>query len=287
VSSLDEISSTIASVATKAGPAVVAVNRFGSGFVVADGFVATNAHNLRGEVHVTFADGRRAAAEVAGVDMDGDIAVLSVETAGVPALEWSARPAELGDFVVAVANPRGRGLRATLGTVSSIGRAFRGPRGRRIAGSIEHTAALARGSSGGPVLDRDGRVVGVNTNRLQEGFYQALAATDELSARIANLAKGETPKRRRLGTALAPPHVTTRLRAAAGLPAVDGLLVRSVEEGSPAEAAGLKRGDVLVAAGGSPLTSVDALYDALDGEGDLEFKVVRATEELVVTVHFG
>jgi len=193
----------------------------------------------------------------------------------------------IGQVVVALSNPRGRGLRATLGTVSSTGRGFRGPRGRRIAGSIEHTAPLARGSSGGPVLDSEGRVVGVNTNRVQEGFYQAIAATEELARRIDALTKGDAPQRHRLGTAIAPPHVTKRLRAAAGLPEVDGLLVRGVEEGSAAEKAGLRRGDVLLTAGGIALTSVDALYEALDGEGDeLELTIARATETLTLKVSF-
>ncbi|MGH9169733.1 MAG: S1C family serine protease [Acidimicrobiales bacterium] len=286
MSALDDISATISSVASKVGPSVVGVNRQGSGFVAAKGYVVTNAHNVRGESLVTFGDGRQVAAQVAGVDIDGDLAVLAVDTADLPAVEWSTTQPALGDVVVALANPRGRGLRATIGTVSSTGRGFRGPRGRRIAGNIEHTAALSRGSSGSPVLDREGRVVGVNTNRLQEGFYQALASTEELARRIAGLSKGEEPHRRRLGTALAPPHVTKRLRAAAGLPEAEGLLVRGVEEGSPAEAAGLRQGDVLVTANGQALTSVDALYEALDGEGDLELTVVRATEQVEVVVHF-
>jgi S1-C subfamily serine protease len=137
------------------------------------------------------------------------------------------------------------------------------------------------------VLDRDGHVVGVNTNRVQEGFYQAIGASTELTKRIDSLSKGDAPARHRLGTAIAPPHVTNRLRAAAGLPEVTGLLVRGVEEASPAERAGLLRGDVLLQAGGKELTSVDALYEALDLEGDtLEFRIARATEELTITVSF-
>jgi serine protease Do len=284
---LDEITSTITSVATKIGPSVVGINRHGTGFVVSDGFVVTNAHNLRDDGVVTFADGRVAIGRSAGVDLDGDLAVLAVDTAGVPPVEWATTPAALGDVVVALSNPRGRGLRATLGTISSTGRGFRGPRGRRIPGSIEHTAPLARGSSGGPVLDREGRALGVNTNRLQEGFYQAIAATDEIVKRISELSKGNTPTRRRLGTALAPPQVARRLREAAGLSEVEGLLVRGVEEGSAAERAELRRGDVLTSAGGTPLTSIDALYEVLDGEGgQIEFTVMRADEELKVVVSF-
>jgi serine protease Do len=288
MSALDDITSTIASVADTAGPAVVGVNRHGTGIVVADGFVVTNAHNLRGEAaYITFADGRAATGRPAGVDLDGDLAVVAVDTTGVAPVEFSSTPVAVGQVVVALSNPRGRGLRATIGTISSTGRGFRGPRGRRIPGSIEHTAPLARGSSGGPVLDRDGHVVGVNTNRVQEGFYQAIGASAELTKRIDALSKGDAPVRHRLGTAIAPPHVTNRLRAAAGLPEVTGLLVRGVEDGSPAERAGLLRGDVLLQAGDKGLGSVDALYEALDQEGDtLEFRVARATEELTITVNF-
>ncbi len=287
MTALDEITSTINSVATKAGPSVVGVNRHGTGFVAGPGYVVTNAHNLREESVVIFHDGRLATAHRAGVDFDGDLAVLSVDTADIAAIEWSPATAGLGDVIVALSNPRGRGLRATFGTVSATGRGFRGPRGRRIRGSIEHTAALARGSSGGPVLDREGRVLGINTNRLEEGFYQAIAATDELKRRISDLSSGKTPNRRRLGTALVPPHAARRLREAAGLPGVDGLLVRGVEEGSPADRAGLRRGDVLTAVDGTPLSSVDDLHQALDGEGGtLTFTVVRATDELSVVVSF-
>ncbi|MGD0084572.1 MAG: S1C family serine protease [Acidimicrobiales bacterium] len=288
MTAIEEISATIASVADKVGPSVVGVNRHGTGLVVADGLVVTNAHNIRVEkAFVTFADGRGAIGEAAGVDLDGDLAVIAVDTGGAPAVEWSDTPVAIGQVVVALSNPRGRGLRATIGTISSTGRGFRGPRGRRIPGSIEHTAPLARGSSGGPVLDCEGRAVGVNTNRVQEGFYQAIAATEELVQRIDALSKGNAPQRRRLGTAIAPPQVTKRLRAAAGLPEVEGLLVRGVEDGSPAEKAGLRRGDVLLSAGGVALTSIDALYEALDGDGtELELTVARAAEELTVRVSF-
>ena len=288
MTALDEITSTIASVAEQAGPAVVGVNRHGTGVVVADGFVVTNAHNLRGEAaYITFADGHGVTGTQAGVDLDGDLAVIGVDTSGTVPVEFSTTPVAVGQFVVALSNPRGRGLRATIGTISATGRGFRGPRGRRIPGSIEHTAPLARGSSGGPVLDREGRVVGVNTNRVQEGFYQAIASTDELTKRIGALSKGVAPARHRLGTAIAPPHVTSRLRAAAGLPEVEGLLVRGVEDGSPADRAGLLRGDVLLSAGGIQLGSVDTLYEALDLDGDtLELTIARAADELTVTVSF-
>src|SRR3954462_15263961 len=129
---LEEISTTVKGVADRVGPAVVGLGRGwgrGSGVVTAPGTVLTNAHNLRGsEVTVTFADGRVETGSVAGVDADGDLAVIAVETAGVEPAEFGDPDAlGLGSVVVALANPSGRGLRATLGLVSATGRSFRGP----------------------------------------------------------------------------------------------------------------------------------------------------------------
>jgi serine protease Do len=236
---------------------------------------------------VAFAGGRTARAALAGVDGDGDLAVLTVETGDAPAIEWGGRGA-LGSAVFAVANPGGRGPRVTLGFVSSVSGAFRGPGGRRIAGTIEHTAALPRGSSGGPVVDAEGRFVGLNTNRLGEGFYAAIPADDALRARVDALGRGESPSKRRLGVGVAPPHVARRLRRAVGLPERDGLLIRHVEEGSPAANAGIQRGDLLVEAGAVAVTGVDDLWTAMDAAegGALQVRLVRGTEERTVAVSF-
>jgi serine protease Do len=131
----------------------------GSGIVLREGRVLTNAHNVRGDkVTVTFADGRSAEGTVAGHDIDADLAVVEVDTAGAPAITWAdGASAGIGTPVFALANPGGRGLRVTFGFVSGVERSFRGPRGRRITGSVEHTAPLLPGSSGGPVLDAAGR----------------------------------------------------------------------------------------------------------------------------------
>ena len=107
-------------------------------------------------------------------------------------------------------------------------------------GSVEHTAPLAPGSSGGALLDAPGRLLGINTNRLGEGFYLALPADDALRDRIDALGRGESTERPRLGIAVAPQHVARRLRRSVGLPERDGLLVRGVEDGSPAAAAGIQ-----------------------------------------------
>jgi len=190
--------------------------------------------------------------------------------------------------VFALSNPGGRGLRVTFGFVSGVDRAFRGPRGRRITGSFEHTAPLLPGSSGGPVLDAEGRLLGINTNRLGEGFYLAIPADEALRAQADTLARGESAAPPRLGIAIAPRRAARRLRRAVGLPDTEGLLIQQVTEDSPAARAGLSSGDLIVAAAGQPVGGVDDLFDALQGAqgGTLELRVVRGADERTVQVVF-
>ena len=292
MSVLDELQAAVTAAAERVGPSVVGLGRGwgrGSGVVVADGRVLTNAHVLRGdEVAVTRADGQVVDGRVTGTDPDLDVAVVELDTGGAPAITWDpSRLATVGAGlpVFALADPGGRGLRTTFGLVTATGRSFRGPRGRRIGGSLEHSAPLPRGSSGGPLVDAEGRFLGINTVRLEGGLILALPADETLQRWVGELAGGSAPARPRLGVALAPPRAARRLRAAVGLPERDGLLVRGVEEGTPADAAGLQRGDLVVAAGGRPVTGFDDLFDALEVEGGtLTLTVVRGTEERDVAV---
>jgi S1-C subfamily serine protease len=291
---LDEIGASIKQLAAGAGSSVVGIGQrwgAGSGIVLGEGKVLTNAHNLRGDkVTVTFADGRTADGTVAGLDIDGDLAVINVDTGEVSALPWADdAAAELGTPVFALANPAGRGLRVTFGFVSGVERTFRGPRGRRITGSLEHTAPLLPGSSGGPVLTAAGQLLGINTNRLGEGFYLAIPADQALQDRAGTLARGESAQPHRLGVAIAPNHVARRLRRAVGLPDTDGLLIRDVTEDSPAARAGITRGDLIVAAAGRPVRTPDDLFDALQATagGTIELNLIRGTDEVTTQVTFG
>jgi serine protease Do len=295
MSGLDAASGAIAQAAERVGPAVVGIGRGwaqGSGVVIGRDKVLTCAHNLRrGEPTVTLSDGRRAPGELAAADPDLDLAVLSADTGDLEPVEWEPRePPAIGTPVLALADPGGRGLRVTLGFVSSPGRSFRLPRGRRVHEAVEHTAPLPRGSSGGPLVDAAGRLLGINALRLDGGLILALPASDEVRRRVLALAEGEAPERHRLGVAVAPPRVARRMRRAVGLPERDGLLVRAVEPGSPAQRAGLERGDLIVAAGGRPLERVDALYAALDelpaGDATLTLGLLRGTDEREAEVAF-
>jgi len=290
---LDELQAAVTNAAARVGPSVIGLGRGwgrGSGVVMADGRVLTNAHILRGdEVAVRRPDGEVALGRVAGLDADVDVAVIAVDTGGAPAVAWDPAIVEAlrpGQPVFALADPGGRGLRTTFGLVTATGRSFRGPRGRRIGGSIEHSAPLPRGSSGGPLVDAEGRLLGINSVRMEGGLLLALPADAALRTRVEALGRGEAPARPRLGVALAPPRAARRLRAAVGLPEREGLLVRGVEPDSPAAGAGLEPGDLLVAAGDRPLRGYDELFDALEAGGPLTLTVVRGSDEREVTAHF-
>ncbi len=291
---LEELEDAIQAAVERTGPKVIGLGQGwgrGSGVVIGPNQVLTNAHNLRGdEVTVTFLDGRREAGRVLASDHDLDVAVIEADTAGIEPIEWSDELEDsvpIGRSVLALANPGGRGLRVTPGFVSSTERSFRGPRGRRIRGAIEHTAPLPRGSSGGPLIDGAGRLLGINSVRADGGLILALPADRATRERVEQLARGESPKRAHLGVAIAPPRVARRLRRAVGLPERDGILIRAVERGTAADRAGLERGDLIVAAAGKELDRIEVLYEALDAAqagSQLELTIVRGADERTVSV---
>jgi serine protease Do len=284
---LDELADTTRSVAAAVGDAIVAIGR-GSGVVVDDGLVVTCAHNLHGDTaELLTADGRRLPATVLGADLDGDLAVLQVEALDIGPLERSGMTVDAGDVVFAAANPYGQGVRVTSGQVTATDRSFRGPRGQRNTGALEHTAPLLRGSSGGAVVDSAGALLAINTHRLDGGFYVAVPVDEAWWRRMESLRTGSYRPRQRLGVAVLSPRTGRRIRAAAGLPERDGLLVRSVREDGPAARAGIESGDLLVASGDTTLATVDDLHDVLAAAGDtLTLTVVRGVDERSVEVHF-
>jgi serine protease Do len=212
--------------------------------------------------------------------------VIDVDTGSATPLEWGDGDAlAVGSAVLGAGASHGGGTRVTFGLVSAVAREFRGPGGRRIDGSVEHTAPLAPGSSGGALLDTGGRLVGLNTNRIGEGFYLALPADSALKTRVETLGRGESAKRQRLGVAIAPNHVARRLRRSVGLPERDGILVRGIEDGSSAATAGVEVGDLIVSAGGREIRDADDLQDALATlERPYELGVVRGAEERTLNV---
>src|SRR4051794_10574333 len=206
MSVLEELQQAVAGAAERVGPSVVGLGRGwgrGSGVVTAAGVVLTNAHVLRGEdVAVAFPDGRTEHGRVAGADADLDLAAITVDTGDAAPVAWEPERAEavgIGTPVFALANPGGRGLRTTFGLVSATGRSFRGPGGRRIGGSIEHTAPLPRGSSGGPLVDAEGRLLGLNAVRRDGGLILAVPADEAGGAPRGPPPRGGAPPPGRAG----------------------------------------------------------------------------------------
>jgi S1-C subfamily serine protease len=282
--------SWVRTVVDAAGPAVVGLRgrRAGaSGVVFDDGRVLTTAHGLgEGEVEVVLADGRATTGRLVAADRDADLAVVAVDTGGAAAPAWADAAPVPGDAVVALANPGGRGPRVSVGIASAVDQTVRGPHGSGLRG-LEHTAPLPPGASGGPLLDAEGRMVGLNVQRRAGGLILALAADADLRRRAEALARGEAPRTVRLGVRLLPPRAARRLREAVGLPERAGLLVRDVEPASPAARSGLGRGDLLVGAAGRPVERLSDLRSALEtapDAGPLELTVVRGNEERRVAV---
>jgi serine protease Do len=291
MNALEEIGKAVIEVGDRLAASTVGIGnrwRGGSGVVIGKNQVLTSAHNLHGdEPQIYFADGRQARAQVKGVDEDADLAVLEVDTADAQPIDWGdGKELQIGAPVIALANPSGGGRRLTVGFISSLDHAFRGPRGREMGQLIEHTAALMPGSSGGPIVDAEGRVLGINTIRMGGGFYGAIAADKTFQERIGRIGRGEVRNQRRIGIGIAPAFVARRLRRAVGLPARDGLLVRDVEDGSPAATAGILEGDLVVDVGGRPIRDVNDMFEAIESaaDGSVSLTLVRGIEERTVEV---
>ncbi len=292
MSAIEELQTAVASIAERAGPSIVGIGRGtrGSGVVIASGKVLTNAHNLRGdEVTVTFADGRRTRGTVAGWDGDGDLAVIDVDTAAATPLEWAdGSSLTVGSAVFGAGASHGGGTRVTFGLVSAVARAFRGPGGRqdrrqrRAHGAararfVRWRAARRRRDARRPQHqpDRRGLLPGPAGRRRAPGTGR----------RAGPRRVPDPPAPRRGGR---PSHVARRMRRSVGLPERDGILVRGVEDGSLAAAAGIEAGDLIVEAGGKPITDADDLHAALATlELPFEVKLVRGNDERTVQVGGG
>ncbi len=288
---LSAFSADLSRLAATAAASTVTIGRNGrgSGIIIGTDEVLTSVHNLRDRTTaVTLPDGSEVQAEVVATDPHGDLAVLKAPTGDVagPVL---AGPETLGGLVVAAGGGKGN-PRVAVGIVSSVDRRFRGPGGRAVAGAFEHDAALPKGASGGPVVDTEGRIVGINTHRTATG-YLARPFDESLLARLQSLRAGRSVLPPALGVTLAPPHVAAKLRAAVGLEPADGALVRHVEEGSVADRSGIREGDLIVGIRTDDDTqSVDgpdtlqAALETVAGDEDFVVLVLRGAESVEVAV---
>jgi S1-C subfamily serine protease len=260
----------------------------GSGFVFTpDGFVMTNSHVVHGAagIEVTLTDGRRVAAQIVGDDAWTDVAVVRIDAPDLAAARLGDSHAlQVGQLVVAIGSPFGFQTTVTAGVVSALGRSLRSQTGRLIDNLIQTDAALNPGNSGGPLVDSAGNVVGMNTAIVAPAqgicFAIAISTAQFVAARLirdGRLAHG------RIGVVAPNVPIPRRLVRHFGLAGQSGVLVAGIEPGSPAQTAGLRDGDVMVAAGGRDLPDVDALHRLLTEHPvgrPLPVSAIRRTQRL-------
>ncbi len=287
---LDAYSTAVTGAVARVGPAVVNVatrtgrgGGAGSGVVVSpDGLILTNAHVAAGAeaLMVATSDGRRFAARLLGADPDTDLALLRAETdAALPAASLGDSAAlRPGQIAIAIGNPLGFSNTVTAGVVSALGRSLAGRGGRPIEDLIQTDAALNPGNSGGALVDAAGQVIGINTAMIggAQGLCFAVAAN---TARLVlgQLVRFGRVRRARLGLGGQREAIPRRFARANHLAQETAVLVTEVERGSPADAAGIERGDLLVSIGGEAMTGVDTLLRWLSGE-----RVGQAAEAVLI-----
>lgn len=265
---LDAYSSTIVRVAASVLPSVASLSvrhRRGAGagsasVLTTDGYLLTSAHVVEGADLATasFSDGTEVTADVTGRDVLSDLAVLKARGAvPPPVVHGDAARLQVGQLVVALGNPMGLAGSVTAGVVSALGRSLPTRSGRVIDEVIQTDAALNPGNSGGVLADSQGRMVGVNTAVAGVGLGLAVPINSTTKRLISTLMTQGRVRRAWLGVAGAQASLPPPLGAKLGRST--GLQIAQVIADSPADKAGLKRGDIVVAVDGTPLATSTAL----------------------------
>jgi len=291
---LDAYSQTVVGAVARVSPAVVHIQvrqkngrpaGSGSGFVFTpDGFMLTNSHVVDGaaEIAVTTVEGDHFPAELVGDDPDTDLAVIRGRTSAPSVPLGSSRKLAVGQLVIAIGNPLGFQHSVTAGVVSALGRTMRSRSGRLIDGVVQTDAALNPGNSGGPLVDSQGRVVGVNTATIMgaQGICFAIGA-DTAEFVASHLIRDGRIRRSYVGLMGQSVPLHRRIVRYYDLPTESGLLVESVIPGGPAERAGLRERDIIVSFRAQPVSGVDDLHRLLTAERSgvaAEVEIVRGTE---------
>ncbi|HUF46490.1 MAG TPA: trypsin-like peptidase domain-containing protein [Vicinamibacterales bacterium] len=282
---LDAYSRAVVTAVEQVGPSVVRIEApgalarpgrplsrgSGSGFLVTpDGLVVTNSHVVQGawSVLVTLRDGRARRGDVIGADDETDLAVVRIDGSGYPHVRIgdSAR-LSVGQMAIAIGNPLGFDNTVTSGVVSALGRSLRARSGRLMRDIIQTDAALNPGNSGGPLVTAAGEVIGVNTAMIAaaQGLCFAIAS-DTMRVVVSRLIRDGRMRRSSIGIAGRETAVAGHLARHHGLMVSSGILVADVDPQSPAASAGLSRGDVIVAFGDLPVSSLDDLQQMLTEE---------------------
>ncbi len=268
----------------------------GSGVIVSgEGYILTNSHVVEAadEIEVALADTRRAKARVVGTDPETDLAVLKIELPKLPSILFGQSDrAHVGDIVLAIGNPFGVGQTVTLGIVSAVGRSHLGI--NTFENFIQTDAAINPGNSGGALVDTTGQLIGINTAiysrapggaSLGIGFAIPASTAKQVLEQI--LQSGQVT-RGWIGVGVQ--DMTQELSESFKLPEIRGALITEVFRGTPADKAGVKLGDILVAVEGSPVTDSSSMLNlvaALSPGKQATLKVVRSQQETDIKVVIG
>lgn len=292
---LKELSDAMANAAEKASASTVLVNGRrrlpASGIVYTPELVITANHVLEREedIPVLLPDGKELSARLAGRDPESDLAVLSLEGGNLVVAEPALQEAQVGQLTLAIGRPTQEGIQASLGVVSAIGGPVRMRRGGLLERYIRTDAIPYPGFSGGPLIDITGRVLGMNTSGLTRG--SSLAIPVGFAWQIAeSLAKHGSVKRGYLGVRSQPVEIVPAQQAALERKQGTGLLLVSVERGSPAEAGGLMVGDIIIGFAGEPISEPDDLLTRLAGDvvdQPTAIEILRGGRREKVTVTIG
>src|SRR6266568_5636619 len=264
----------------------------GSGFVFTpDGLILTNSHVVHDAVRIELSlpDGRRFPAHLIGDDPATDLAVVRIDAPNLSAATLGdSQSLRVGQLAIAIGNPYGFQYTVTAGVVSALGRSLRSYSGRMIDDVIQTDASLNPGNSGGPLVTSDGRVIGVNTAMIPmaQGLCFAIGINTAKFV-AARLLRDGRIRRSYIGVEAQSTPLHRRLVRFYDLPQESGVVVVSVEEGSPAQKTRLHEGDVIVSLDGKPVAGVDDLHrlltDARVGISS-SLTVLRYTEKLVLNV---
>ena len=299
---LDAYSNAVVRAVERVGPSVVRIHPMmedprmggvGSGFAIGpDGLILTNSHVIQGASRfvVITAEGRSLTARCVGDDPDTDLAVIKVDQAAdIPVAKiGDSKKLRRGQLVIAIGAPLGFEATVTTGVVSAMGRSLRGERGRLVEDLIQTDAALNPGNSGGPLVNSVGEVVGIATAIIAgyQGLCFAVAANTAKFV-IAELLQHGHVRRGSIGLVAQQAPIPPALAKATGVYQPYAVYVAHVDLGGPAAKAGLREGDLLIAAGKDVLTGLDDLLRALDHNSigrPTEFLVIRNARLMTVTV---
>jgi S1-C subfamily serine protease len=264
----------------------------GSGFLFTpDGFILTNSHVVHdaSKLEVTLSDGRSFVADLVGDDPDTDLAVIRINAPQLISVELgNSQNIRVGQLVVAIGNPFGFQCTVTAGVVSALGRSLRSRSGRLIDNVIQTDAALNPGNSGGPLVTSRGEVIGVNTAVILPAQGLCFAIAINTAKYVAGqLIKSGKITRGYIGIAGQNVPLHRRVVRFHNLEQEGGILVVSVERNSPAEHAGLREGDVIIAFDSASMAAIDDLHRALSEKGiDMQatLQILRGTEKMEIRV---